>query len=75
MVFSHWKYIPTNSRYLDVKKINQGGCSLSFCGAYLHPVAHIDLPRASRAFVSSCPSGPINVMFCGIPKHIVNGVQ
>lgn len=37
---SHWRYIPTCSRYLDIKEINQGVSSLNFYKVYLHPVAH-----------------------------------
>lgn len=36
---SHWRYIPTCSRYLDIKNIHHGVSFLNFCKIYLHPVA------------------------------------
>lgn len=36
---SHWRYIPTCSRYLDIKNINHGVSFLNFCKVYFHPVA------------------------------------
>lgn len=56
------------SSMLHIKEINQGGSFLNFGGVYLHSVAHTYLTKVSRVFASSRPSGPINVMFCGIPK-------